>query len=139
MASPGAQVEGAAGASIAQVFERADVRFTQVEDMDVIPDRGSVGGWVVGPIDIELRPRAQGCSKDIRDEVRFGIVVLADDAGLVTIRSREASTPPLEPVSDSTRRWVKYSNLALPPLLVIGYGIARWRMRKTRKRALEIQ
>jgi hypothetical protein len=32
---------------------------------------------------------------------------------------------------------VKYANLAIPILLVIGYGLIRWQMRKARKRALE--
>jgi len=83
--------------------------------------------------------RDQFSGRDNATFVANCVDYLADDAGLVTIRSREASTPPLEPVSDSTRRWIKYANLALPPLLVIGYGIARWRMRKARKRALELQ
>ncbi len=64
---------------------------------------------------------------------------LTDDAGLITIRSREASTPPLEPVGDGTKKLVKYANLGLPPLLVIAYGIIRWRLRKSRTRLLELQ
>lgn len=64
---------------------------------------------------------------------------LMDDAGLITIRSKEASSPPLEPVADGTKRLVKYANLGLPPLLVIGYGMVRWRLRKSRKKILEQQ
>ena len=62
---------------------------------------------------------------------------LVDDAGLITIRSKELTTPPLEQVSDGTKKAVKYANLVLPPVLVLGYGLVRWRMRKARKRALE--
>jgi len=64
---------------------------------------------------------------------------LADDAGLITIRSKEVSMPPLEQVSDGTKKILKYGNLAIPPLLVVGYGLFRWRLRKTRKKAMEIQ
>jgi hypothetical protein len=34
---------------------------------------------------------------------------------------------------------LKYGTLVLPPLLVLAYGAFRWRMRKARKKALEIQ
>jgi gliding-associated putative ABC transporter substrate-binding component GldG len=77
-----------------------------------------------------------------RDNITFFanmVDYMMDDAGLITIRSKEASNPPLEPVSDGTKKLVKYANLGIPPLLVIGYGLARWRMRKTRKRILEQQ
>lgn len=77
-----------------------------------------------------------------RDNLNFFanlVDYLVDDAGLITIRSKEASNPPLDPVADGTKKLVKYANLGLPPLLVIGYGLARWRMRKARKRILELQ
>ena len=62
---------------------------------------------------------------------------LVDDAGLITIRSKEAAQPPLEPVSEGTKKLFKYASLALPPLLVIGYGLYRWRMRRVRRKSLE--
>ena len=62
---------------------------------------------------------------------------LVDDAGLITIRTKELATPPLEQVSDGTKKAVKYADLVIPPALVLGYGLVRWRMRKARKRALE--
>jgi ABC-2 type transport system permease protein len=62
---------------------------------------------------------------------------LVDDAGLITIRTKELATPPLDQVSDGTKKAVKYANLIVPPALVLGYGLFRWRMRKARKRALE--
>jgi ABC-type uncharacterized transport system involved in gliding motility auxiliary subunit len=64
---------------------------------------------------------------------------LVDDAGLITIRAKEASLSPLEPVSDATKKAVKYGTLVVPPLLVIAYGLLRWRIRKLRKKALEAQ
>jgi gliding-associated putative ABC transporter substrate-binding component GldG len=64
---------------------------------------------------------------------------LVDDAGLITIRSKEVSQPPLDQVSDGTKKAIKYANMILPPLLVIGYGLFRWRMRVARRKAMEGQ
>jgi ABC-type uncharacterized transport system involved in gliding motility auxiliary subunit len=64
---------------------------------------------------------------------------LVDDAGLITIRSKEVSQPPLDQVSDGTKKVVKYANMILPPLLVVAYGLFRWRMRAARRKALEVQ
>jgi gliding-associated putative ABC transporter substrate-binding component GldG len=64
---------------------------------------------------------------------------LADDAGLITIRSKNVTPPPLEQISDGTKKLIKYGDLFLPPLLVIGYGLLRWRRRVTLKRSLGSQ
>jgi ABC-type uncharacterized transport system involved in gliding motility auxiliary subunit len=64
---------------------------------------------------------------------------LADDAGLITIRSKDVAEPPLEVVSDGTKNMLKYGDLFVPPLLVIGYGLFRWRRRVAIKRSLEMQ
>jgi gliding-associated putative ABC transporter substrate-binding component GldG len=77
-----------------------------------------------------------------RDNVVFFANIvdyLADDAGLITIRSKNLAQPPLEPVEDGTKRLLKYANLFLPSLLVIGYGLFRWRRRVSLKRMLEAQ
>ena len=64
---------------------------------------------------------------------------LADDAGLITIRSKDVAQPPLEQISDGTKKLLKYGDLLLPPLLVIGYGLLRWRRRVAVKRSYEAQ
>jgi len=64
---------------------------------------------------------------------------LADDAGLITIRSKDIAQPPLEQISDGTKKLLKYGVLLLPPFLVIGYGLLRWRRRISLKRSLENQ
>ena len=61
---------------------------------------------------------------------------LADDTGLITIRSKNINLPPLEEVSDGTKKMLKYGNLLLPPLIIVGYGLFRWRKRNAMKRAL---
>ena len=84
----------------------------------------------------------------IKDELRsrdnftfFANIVdyLADDAGLITIRSKNVAQPPLEQISDGTRQLLKYTNLLLPPVLVAGYGLFRWRRRVTLRKSLEAQ
>ena len=60
---------------------------------------------------------------------------LADDAGLITIRSKDVAQPPLEQISDGTKKLLKYGDLILPPLLIIGYGLLRWRRRVALKRS----
>jgi gliding-associated putative ABC transporter substrate-binding component GldG len=62
---------------------------------------------------------------------------LTDDAGLITIRSKNVTPPPLEQVSDGTKQFAKYADLVGPPLLIIGYGLFRWRRRVAFKRAME--
>lgn len=61
---------------------------------------------------------------------------LAQDEALIKIRSREVSSRPIKDVSDATRRTVKYANLFLPPILVIGFGLLRWRMRKSSRKSI---
>jgi ABC-2 type transport system permease protein len=61
---------------------------------------------------------------------------LVDDAGLITIRTKDVSVPQLEQVSDGTKKMLKYGNLVLPPLLILGYGLFRWRVRKARKKLM---
>jgi gliding-associated putative ABC transporter substrate-binding component GldG len=76
-----------------------------------------------------------------RDNLTFFanmIDYLVDDAGLITIRSKDVTLPPLDQVSDGTKKLVKYANLVVPPALVLAYGLVRWRMRKARKKALEL-
>jgi gliding-associated putative ABC transporter substrate-binding component GldG len=77
-----------------------------------------------------------------RDNLNFFANIvdyLADDAGLISIRSKNVAQPPLEQVSDGTRRFLKYTNLILPPLVIVAYGLFRWRRRASLKKALELQ
>lgn len=62
---------------------------------------------------------------------------LADDAGLITIRSKNVAQPPLDQVTDGTKAMLKWGNLLVPPALVVLYGLARWRRRIAMKKSLE--
>ncbi len=63
---------------------------------------------------------------------------LIDDVGLTTIRSRETANRPLDEVESGTKTLVKSLNLVVPPVLVIVFGVIRWRMRALRKKRLEM-
>ena len=85
------------------------------------------------------RDRYAGGSRDNLTFFANMVDYLVDDAGLITIRSKDATLPALEQVSDGAKQTIKYGNLFIPPLAVIAYGILRWRLRKARKKALEMQ
>jgi gliding-associated putative ABC transporter substrate-binding component GldG len=58
---------------------------------------------------------------------------LAQDEALISIRSREITDRPLRPVSEPTKRIVKYANILGSPLLVALLGVFVWQSRKRRK------
>lgn len=64
---------------------------------------------------------------------------LSDDAGLITIRSKNVTEPPLDQISDGMKKFLKYGDLIAPPLLVILYGLLRWRRRTSFKKSIESQ
>jgi len=59
---------------------------------------------------------------------------LADDTGLMALRTKGITDRPLEIVSDSAKTVLKYANLFLPILLVLGYGFFRYERKKKRRR-----
>jgi ABC-type uncharacterized transport system involved in gliding motility auxiliary subunit len=58
---------------------------------------------------------------------------MTDDAGLSLIRMKDANPKPLESIEDSTKSLVKYGMLVGPPLIVLLYGLSRWRKKKAAK------
>ena len=64
---------------------------------------------------------------------------LSDESGLITIRSKDVTEPPLEQISDGMKKFLKYGDLVAPPLLVILYGLLRWRRRVAFKKSIESQ
>jgi len=62
----------------AEMFKRAQVRLGKVLDMNVVTHRRPVGGGVIGSVNLDLRPLAQRCLQHQRNEMRLGLVQLAD-------------------------------------------------------------
>jgi gliding-associated putative ABC transporter substrate-binding component GldG len=60
-----------------------------------------------------------------------GIEWLADDTGLIDLRTKEVTSRPLDQLEDGTRAWLKYLNFLLPVILIIVIGIVRWQYRNS--------
>jgi len=58
---------------------------------------------------------------------------LTTDEDLITIRSKEITTRPLEEVSDSMRKAIKALNILLLPSIILIIGIIKWQIRKRKK------
>lgn len=59
---------------------------------------------------------------------------LSEDEGLISIRSKEVTARPLDNVDDSTRSIIKFLNMFLMPIVVVLFGVARWQIRKQKRR-----
>ncbi len=60
---------------------------------------------------------------------------LSDDTGLIELRTKGATSRPLQQLQDSTKVILKYTNFLLPILLVLVYGLVR--MERNRKLRLK--
>jgi gliding motility-associatede transport system auxiliary component len=58
---------------------------------------------------------------------------LVHDDALLAVRTRGLRAAPLEEVSESARRSVKYANILGVPTLCIALGLIRWRRRESRR------
>jgi gliding-associated putative ABC transporter substrate-binding component GldG len=58
---------------------------------------------------------------------------MTDDVGLAEIRLKDANPKSIKPIEDSTRNILKYGLLVAPPVLVLVFGIWRWRRRSAAK------
>lgn len=59
---------------------------------------------------------------------------LADDTGLITLRTKGVTSRPLTMLEDGTKIFLKYLNVFLPIMLVLGYGFYRYQRNQTRRR-----
>jgi gliding-associated putative ABC transporter substrate-binding component GldG len=55
---------------------------------------------------------------------------LSQDENLIAIRSKEVSVRPLKPLTPGQKKLARYGNVLGLPLLVIIFGLLRWRIRK---------
>ena len=62
---------------------------------------------------------------------------LVGDQDLISLRSREITSRPLEDLSDASKKTWKWVNISAPSLLVIGFGLVRIRKQKNRSNTLE--
>ena len=59
---------------------------------------------------------------------------MADDTGLMALRTKASTNRPLEIVEDSTKTILKYFNVFFPIVIVLGYGFYRYEKRKSQRR-----
>lgn len=55
---------------------------------------------------------------------------LSDDTGLIELRTKGVTSRPLEQLEEGTKTTLKYLNFLLPIMLVVGYGILRFQMKR---------
>lgn len=58
---------------------------------------------------------------------------LSDDTGLLSLRTQRVTSRPLKQISPTSQTILKYLNVLLPILLVIGYGLVRYRRNQARR------
>ncbi|MCA9665424.1 MAG: GldG family protein [Myxococcales bacterium] len=58
---------------------------------------------------------------------------LAQDETLIGIRTKSQTRRPMKEIEDSDALWAKVFNIAGLPLLFIGIGVVRWRLRRARR------
>ena len=59
---------------------------------------------------------------------------LADDTGLIELRSKGVSFRPLDPIEDNTKTYLSYGNMFLPILLVLIYAFVHAQLRAHKRR-----
>jgi len=58
---------------------------------------------------------------------------LADDTGLIALRTKGVTNRPLKNIEDSTKNLLRYGNLLAPIFIVLGYGFYRFQKRKAER------
>ena len=87
----------------------------------------------------KLDPNGTGQEAQMMPEDNINLVAnavdyLADDTGLLTLRTKSITNRPLDNVDESTKMMIKYFNVFAPILLVIFYGLFRMQRRKKQRR-----
>jgi ABC-type uncharacterized transport system involved in gliding motility auxiliary subunit len=81
---------------------------------------------------------AGGSSLENHILVMNAVDYLLGDKELISLRSREITSRPLDPeLKDGTKRFLKWLNILLPSVLVIGFGFFRISRLKSRSKILE--
>ncbi|PSQ75150.1 MAG: hypothetical protein BRD39_00305, partial [Bacteroidetes bacterium QH_9_64_21] len=58
---------------------------------------------------------------------------LAGDTGLMSLRTQRVNSRPLMQLTPTTETILKYLNVLLPILLVVGYGLVRYRRNQSQR------
>lgn len=81
--------------------------------------------------------RAQKLGKDNVNLMTNAIDWLSDDTGLIGLRTKGITSRPIETdLSVGTKTFIKYANFLVPILLIIGYGLFRFQVRRRKRNKL---
>jgi len=112
--------------------------FAEVDSVEVPLNRSRETAMVVfGDGDFAINGQGQQQQRLPEDNINLfvnSVDWLADDTGLISLRTKGVTNRPLESVSQATKSILKYLNTFLPILIVIGYGVYRYQRRKVRRR-----
>lgn len=123
------------GAAIEGVFNSA---FANVDSVDVPLEKSRATSIVVfGDGDFVINGSGQQLQRLPDDNISLmvnSIDWLADDTGLISLRTKGVTNRPLALIEDGTKAFLKYLNIFLPILLVLGYGFYRYQQNQNRRR-----
>lgn len=91
---------------------------------------------VIGDADFAVNGSGQQAQQVNADNVNFmvnSIDWLADDTGLIDLRTKGITNRPLDQVDDGKKAFLKYLNFLLPVLLILLYGILRHQRNRIRR------
>ena len=95
---------------------------------------------VFGSGDFMVNGSGQSARKLGNDNINLmtnAIDWLSDDTGLIGLRTKGITSRPIDTnLSDGTKALIKYANFLVPILLIIGYGLFRFQMRRRKKNKL---
>jgi len=88
------------------------------------------GDFLVNGTDQRKRRLPEGNVNLVANSVDY----LAGDTGLISLRTQRVTSRPLMQLKPTTKTLLKYVNVLLPILLVIGYGLFRYRRNQAQRR-----
>lgn len=91
---------------------------------------------VFGDGDFIVNGEGRGAQQLQKDNVSLFVNAmdwLADDTGLIALRTKGITDRPLDQLEDGQKAFLKYLNFLLPLILIIVYGIIRAQQRKFRR------
>lgn len=112
--------------------------FAEVDSVDVqVPRSQETSLVVIGDGDFIVNGQGQQQQRLPEDNINLmlnSVDYLADDTGLIALRTQGVTNRPLKMVEAGTKTLLKYLNVFLPIVLVVGYGLWRYRRRRARRR-----
>lgn len=112
--------------------------FATNDSIEVALDRSSKTALVViGDGDFVVNGPQNQQQEQPQDNINLvvnAVDYLADDTGLIALRTKGVTSRPLDIIEDGTKTLLKYVNVFLPILLVIGYGFGRYQNNQRKRR-----